>query len=219
MTRVAHSLAARHPVAVPFDSGAMLTGKNRLSKSGPFLLLSALCLFLALCRPAAGAHGLEEKVSRDVPAAAEIKLLLDRDYFPTLLAAIADAHSEIDVAMFLFKPSASARNKPKIVLERLAAARKRGVKVEVVLEKSAYDDDLNKENQHTARLLKDRGIRVRFDRGKATTHAKLVVIDRRYSFIGSHNLTQSALNSNHETSLFIDNRVLAEKLLDYIEKL
>ncbi|MEJ2690282.1 MAG: phospholipase D-like domain-containing protein [Deltaproteobacteria bacterium] len=149
----------------------------------------------------------------------ELLLLLDKDYFPTLLGALKNARSEITVAMFLFKTSNSAKNRPAKVLAALAAARKRGVRVEVLLEKSSYDDGLNRENKKAARLLKRKGIRVRFDRGRVTTHTKLVIIDRRYSFIGSHNLTQAALGYNHEASLFIDNRELAEKLLRYIKGL
>ena len=221
MIRVAPAATADlHPAAsIRLDGDGRIAAKNRRPTGKRFLRLPALCLLVVLCWPTVGAHGLEDRIYTAASPAADIKLLLDKEYFPTLLDAIANAQSEIDVAMFLFKTTGSARNKPAMVLERLAAASKRGVQVEVVLEKSAYDDQLNKENQHAARLLKDRGIRVRFDRGKATTHTKLVVIDRRYSFIGSHNLTNAALSSNHEASLFIDNRGLAEKLLHYIRKL
>lgn len=149
----------------------------------------------------------------------EVLLLLDKDYFPVLINALDDAQSEISVAMFLFKTSHTAKNRPARVLAALAAARRRGVQVEVVLEKSSYDRKLNRENKKTARLLKKKGIRVRFDRGKVTTHTKLVVIDRRYSFIGSHNLTEAALDYNHEASLLIDNRGLAVELLQYIKGL
>lgn len=197
----------------------MATTRNRLPKIFRFLPLLALSLFLALCWPATKTHGFEEKPDITSASASEIKLLLDKDYFPTLLDAIKNAKSEIDVAMFLFKTTPSAKNRPAMVLETLAAARKRGVKIEVILEKSAYDDDLNRENKHAARLLKNRGIPVRYDRGKRTTHTKLVVIDRRYSFIGSHNLTHAALGINHEASLLIDSKALAEKLLRYIQRL
>ena len=52
-----------------------------------------------------------------------------------------------------------------------------------------------------------------------TTHAKLVVIDRRYLFVGSHNLTQSALKYNHEVSVRIDSPPLAEEALAYLKSL
>ena len=52
-----------------------------------------------------------------------------------------------------------------------------------------------------------------------TTHAKMVIIDRRYLFIGSHNLTQSALKYNHEVSVRIDSPLLAEEALRYMKSL
>jgi phosphatidylserine/phosphatidylglycerophosphate/cardiolipin synthase-like enzyme len=51
------------------------------------------------------------------------------------------------------------------------------------------------------------------------THTKLVVIDRRYLLIGSHNLTQSALKFNHEASVRIDSAPLAEEALVYMNSL
>jgi phosphatidylserine/phosphatidylglycerophosphate/cardiolipin synthase-like enzyme len=54
------------------------------------------------------------------------------------------------------------------------------------------------------------------DSEKKTTHAKIVVIDRRFSFVGSHNLTHSALVINNEFSLLVDSRPLAEELLKYM---
>jgi phosphatidylserine/phosphatidylglycerophosphate/cardiolipin synthase-like enzyme len=46
-----------------------------------------------------------------------------------------------------------------------------------------------------------------------------VVIDDRFCFIGSHNLTHSALVHNHEFSLLLDNRRLADELDSYITRL
>ncbi|MCK5194474.1 MAG: phospholipase, partial [Desulfobulbaceae bacterium] len=67
--------------------------------------------------------------------------------------------------------------------------------------------------------LRKHGITVLFDSIKTTTHTKLVIVDQRFSFVGSHNLTHSALAYNHELSLLINNRQLARELTDYIETL
>ena len=56
-----------------------------------------------------------------------------------------------------------------------------------------------------------------FESPKTTTHNKMVVIDRRYAIVGSHNFTQSALKYNHELSLLVDDRELAGKLITYME--
>ena len=147
------------------------------------------------------------------------KLLLDREYYPALLSHIEGARQEIVLVAFLFKATDSRSNRPAAVIRKLIEARHRGVRVEVVLEKSGYDDELNEENRKVADHLQRNNIAVRFDSAKKTTHAKLVIIDQRFILLGSHNLTHSALAANHEVSMLIDNHRMATELLSYIKKL
>ncbi len=146
----------------------------------------------------------------------EVRLLTDQDYYPTLQTMINQAKVSIDLAMFLFKTTDSAKNRAAALAQDLIAARKRGVMVNLLLEKSDYDPKLNRENERVAARLKKEGIRVRFDSKKITTHTKIVVIDRRFSLVGSHNFTGSALSYNHEVSLLVDNQALANALLEYM---
>jgi len=149
----------------------------------------------------------------------QVVLLADGIYFDTLRSFIAHAAKRIDISMFLFKITKSPRNKAKIVLNDLIKARNRGVIIKVLLEKSDYDPGINKENQRVAKLLKKNRIKVRFESPRTTTHTKLVVIDGRFSFIGSHNFTHSALGRNHEMSVLIDNRQLARQVINYIKSI
>jgi len=48
-----------------------------------------------------------------------------------------------------------------------------------------------------------------------TTHTKLVIIDGKIVFLGSHNWTQSALQRNHEVSVLIYDEDVAKILLRY----
>lgn len=89
----------------------------------------------------------------------------------------------------------------------------------MVLERNQDADDLNRNNAETAERLKQAGIRVCMDAPDRVTHTKLVVIDRLYVLIGSHNLTQSALKYNHEASVWIDSAPLAEEALRYMKSL
>jgi len=149
----------------------------------------------------------------------EIQLLTDKKYYETITPLIRTAQKQINIAMFVFKTSKAKGNRPHHIIEELAAARKRGVQIEVILEKSGYDKELNKENKHTANQLKKLGIHVAFDSNKTTTHAKIVVIDQHLCLLGSHNMTNSALGYNHETSLLVNSRELAKQLLAYMEEL
>jgi len=149
----------------------------------------------------------------------QVVMLADQAYYDTLRAFINHAHREIDISMFLFKITKSPRNRAAIILNDLIKARKRQVTVKVLLEKSGYDKDINKDNQRTARRLRRNGIEVRFDTPHITTHTKIVVIDHRFSFVGSHNFTHSALARNHELSILIDNRQLAGQIINYIKSI
>jgi len=144
----------------------------------------------------------------------QIMLLADREFFPVLSSMIDSAHRSIDIGMYFFK---SGKGKTNRLIKALTKARRRGVAVRVMLEDSAYNDELDRENRITAKRLGRAGIKVRFDTPRPTTHVKAVVIDHRFTFICSHNLTNSALGHNHELSLLIDDRTLAAQVSDYLK--
>lgn len=146
----------------------------------------------------------------------QVMLLADDQYFPTLINFIKTANQRIEVAMFLFKTTTSKNNKPTLLVKELIKAQKRGVDVQVILEESGYSESINKENQQVAATLRTNDIMVRFDSPATTTHTKLVLIDNRFCFVGSHNLTHSALAFNHEISLLLDNRTMAKHLRSYL---
>lgn len=154
--------------------------------------------------------------SRIATGPGEIRILPDGEYFQALRDLIADAEHEVVLSMFLFKVTDSPGNQAAMILDELGRARKRGVDIRVFLERSGYDEELNKENRQTADKLHKQGITVVFDGENTTTHTKAVVIDQRFVMIGSHNLTHSALARNHEFSLLVDNRDLAAEVLLYL---
>jgi phosphatidylserine/phosphatidylglycerophosphate/cardiolipin synthase-like enzyme len=144
-------------------------------------------------------------------------LLPDTRFYEMLSAYIQDAQHSIRLATFVFKITDSPKNLARQLVLQLGEARKRGVEVLVMLEKSDYSDSINEENQRTAKLLREHGISVTHDPEQRTSHMKLAIIDNRFCFIGSHNLTHSALQYNHEFSLLIDSGDLADELNSYIQ--
>lgn len=149
-----------------------------------------------------------------------IELLQDRKYFETLLEAIRGAKSEIVMVSFMFKTNGYRGNYPDILLNYLIMAAKRGVRIRVLLERGESENSqVDKNNRETAQRLREGGIDVSFDTPRTTTHTKVIVIDRRYTFLGSHNLTASALKYNHELSLLVDSPGLAMEALEYINSL
>jgi len=149
----------------------------------------------------------------------EVRLLTDNSYYDTLILHIKQAREKINMAMFLFKTTGSAQNRPALIMKELIQAKTRGVAVHVLLEVSNHDQNLNHENRKTAEFLRSGGVSVTFDQPETTTHTKLVIIDNRYVFLGSHNLTQAALAYNHESSLLLDSPELAAELARYMQTL
>ncbi len=150
-----------------------------------------------------------------------VRLLEDRDYFPVFMQAVDGAKSEIVLSFFLFKTNGSRTSYTDRLLAGLVLAAKRGVQIRIVLERGngARDSQVDESNRETATRLRQEGIDVVFDSPGTTTHTKVAVIDGRYIFLGSHNLTNSALKYNHELSVCIDSPPLAGETLRYIESL
>jgi phosphatidylserine/phosphatidylglycerophosphate/cardiolipin synthase-like enzyme len=150
----------------------------------------------------------------------KVTLLQDHKYAEALLSGIRNAKQEITGCFFLFKVTSGQGSLPLKIAEALIDARKRGVDVTIELEQEATGKGtVHEQNRRAAKLLADAGVKIRFDAPKTITHVKALVIDRRYVFIGSHNLTQSALKYNNELSVLIDSTELAGEITAYLNGL
>lgn len=179
------------------------------------LLIRRLCaIILALL---AGITALPRPATAADPREAAVTLLKDDAFAGALLGSIRSARKSIVCSYYLFV--VRGNNESKKVLEELIRAHRRGVDVRVILEKTRQKDRLNEENLHTAALLARGGIKVFFDDPDVVTHLKVTVIDSRYVFLGSHNLTQGALRLNNELSVLIDSAEIAGETLAYLKQL
>ncbi|NMC74162.1 MAG: phospholipase [Geobacteraceae bacterium] len=186
------------------DTRYCIPSRRGLSRACALLFALALLCAAAVPAPARETH----------PARAT--LLKNREYGEALLHGIRTARSTILVSCYLFKITRFPGNLPRRIAEELIEARRRGVAVTVIFEQSREtDDSLNRENRSTATLLSRNGVTVRFDSLTTTTHAKAVIIDGRYVFLGSHNLTHSALTRNNELSVLLDSPEAAREAANY----
>ena len=189
----------------------------------PFMLrilyIVTLTLFLIFTQipPVTG------KSAEGIPVTSDktgITILEDRKYFEVLLKRIDDADKDIIISMYIFKTTGKKVNSAIKVRDALINASGRGVVIKVLLEREdEKGSSLNYENEYTAKKLVNGGAAVYFESPGKRTHVKAVVIDGKYAFIGSHNLTASALQHNNELSLMIDSEEIAGEIASYIEEL
>lgn len=150
----------------------------------------------------------------------KVTLLQDHKYYEALLSGIRKANKSITGCFFIFKVSEKRNDLPMVIIRELIAAHKRGVTVFLELEQaSPGKGNVHEQNRKAATLLSEAGIKVRFDAPKTTTHVKAMVIDNRYVYIGSHNLTQSALKYNNELSIMVASPELAAEITAYLQNL
>lgn len=136
-----------------------------------------------------------------------------------LFQKIDEAKKSIHIGAYLFKTTNNRRNPANRLLNKLVAAKGRGVKIDLVLEFSDFNSNLNRDNQKTAKILKKHKIKIRFDSKNKQSHAKLIVVDDRWTFLGSHNLSYSALFWNNEVSVMIDSKIIAQKTVQFLQKI
>ena len=151
--------------------------------------------------------------------AEDVQLVLDTQYLQVAKKMIQEAKHSIQVMMFEMGYYDEHPNTPSnLLIKELISAKKRGVKVEVILEVKEGEDRTTKRNRHTGRILSKGGINVIYDSLSKTTHAKLVVADGQLILLGSTNWTYHALTTNNETSILIRSKEVAKAFTDYFNR-
>jgi phosphatidylserine/phosphatidylglycerophosphate/cardiolipin synthase-like enzyme len=152
--------------------------------------------------------------------ASNLRLLLDRDYFPELKKMINASNRSIKMIMFEAIYYKKFKNSPSNqLIDELIKAKRRGVDVQVILDIRQKSDKTTKRNLETAKRLTSAGVGVIFDMEQITTHSKLLIIDEKIIVIGSTNWTYNALTSNHESSIVFDSSETAIELIEFFEKI
>ena len=94
------------------------------------------------------------------------------------------------------------------IAKALLNAHKRGVKVEVILDKSQKTQKYS-----SATFLNNQGIPVKIDAQHTIAHNKVMIIDGETVITGSFNFTKAAEESNAENLLIIHDKKLAERYI------
>jgi phosphatidylserine/phosphatidylglycerophosphate/cardiolipin synthase-like enzyme len=111
--------------------------------------------------------------------------------------AIGQSKQEILVQAYSFTSA--------LIAKALLEAHKRGVKVQVILDKSQRS-----EKYTSATFLTNAGIPTFIDAKHAIAHNKIMIIDREIVITGSFNFTKAAEEKNAENVLIIKGKALAK---------
>jgi phosphatidylserine/phosphatidylglycerophosphate/cardiolipin synthase-like enzyme len=151
--------------------------------------------------------------------AEDVQLVTDAQYFQIAQKMIQEAKASIQVMMFEMRYYDEHPNSPSnLLIKELINAKKRGVKVEVILEVREDEDRTTQANRRTGKMLSEGGVEVIYDPLFKTTHAKLMVVDGQLILLGSTNWTYYALTNNNEVSVLIQSKEMTKELIDYFNR-
>ncbi|OPY82513.1 MAG: Phospholipase D precursor [Syntrophorhabdus sp. PtaU1.Bin153] len=134
-------------------------------------------------------------------APAKVCFSPDGNCTQVIIKEIASARSEILVQAYSFTSAPIAK--------ALIDAHKRGVKVEVILDKSQ-----RKAKYTSASFLANMRVPTYIDDAHAIAHNKIMIIDRTTVITGSFNFTKAAEEKNAENLLIIKSKELAGIYID-----
>ena len=172
----------------------------------PKLYLLAVALVPLLCQPAC-ASMFEKPVIQAGNATIEIAFSPDMGATGLVVKAINEAQKTIRVAAYSFT------SKP--IAEALMNAHKRGIDVQVVVDKSQA-----KAKYTSATFLANVGIPTRVDYKYAIMHNKFIIIDDSTTELGSFNYTSAAEKKNAENVMVIrGNKEVASRYMQEWDRL
>ncbi|MCK4330815.1 hypothetical protein KAX02_13340 [candidate division WOR-3 bacterium] len=147
----------------------------------------------------------------------EIMPIIDRQYFDTVNGMMRKATKRIFVMVYGFKLTWSEESKGDMLADEIVKAKKRGVKTKVLLEKSGFNEWLNRMNSETIEYFKENDVEARFDNENIITHSKVVIIDD-VVILGATNWSYSGLEKWHNTDILIKEKGIVEFFLNYFEE-
>ncbi|KAB2834495.1 MAG: hypothetical protein F9K48_06195 [Candidatus Brocadia sp.] len=148
--------------------------------------------------------------------------LVDSDYYPQVHQALTTAKKSIMCVMYIadIDPKHNHGWEYNLVND-LINAHRREVEVSVIFDQNIMFWETGKKSKKTERksddayeLLRKNGVPVYYDSNDQVTHSKIVIVDGYITILGSTNWTYSALRKNHEASVLIKSRSVAEAFLE-----
>lgn len=130
-----------------------------------------------------------------------LKILIGREYPDEVIESVKNAKSSVRILMYDWRwYSSQPGARIQKLNQEIVKAVKRGVEVSAVLN-----------NNSILNILKNNGIKAVVTNASRTMHSKMVIIDERILFIGSHNFTVNGFELNHEMSLKLEDQKIINR--------
>ena len=186
---------------------------SRWRSVGTIVVLLTIAVFIApryLPLPAAGSDLNSCLAVLEPPQTAQTGVFIEPDdsYFP-IISEIDGARCEINLSIYLLSDQR--------VMDSLAAAHDRGVRVRVQLEEDPFGGGWSSAENVTA-WMNGVGIEWRWTPARFQfSHAKYMVIDRQAAIIMNQNLTESSFNGNREHGVVTTTPAIVSETLRIFE--
>ena len=167
------------------------------------ILIFSFCLQIVLALPAK-----------------DVQPIPNRLYYPAVHELLTQAEKSIHIVMFeMFYYRKYPESLENQLVHDLIDAHKRGVNVEVILERGTFGGITRRNRKEGGFMLSKAGVKVYFESRSKTTHNKLIIVDERYTVIGSTNWSYHGLEKNNEASVLIDSIPLAKFFLEEFNRI
>jgi len=143
--------------------------------------------------------------------------LVDRSGVTVYCDAVEDAFAAATSSIDVLISSVDLTDNP--LVDALIAAHGRGIDVRVLIDTSDWSDDIRAKGERAVAGLRDQGVDARLDAPEVTTHAKLVVVDRETTILGSTNWNAYAFREHEQANVRVDSPAVAAAFAEYFERL
>jgi phosphatidylserine/phosphatidylglycerophosphate/cardiolipin synthase-like enzyme len=137
------------------------------------------------------------------------QIIIGREYPDLLIEKIKNSKQSVKILMFAWRwYDGEVGAKIQKFNNEIIRASQRGVAVRAVCN---FD--------HIASKLKPCGVDIKKIESKKMMHVKMIIIDEKIVFLGSHNLTKNAFEINHEVSVMIEEPLAVARCNNFFESI
>lgn len=146
---------------------------------------------------------------------ARFKILSGDDWGPWLVKTLQAAEASISLSVYMISHHWRVPTRHKLnLLAELQDCARRDLACRGIVACSSQINAREAFNRDAAEALMEAGWKIRQMQGPRLLHEKIMLIDRRISIIGSHNISKASLASNHDTSIAIESAPLARQIFE-----